>query len=91
MPVISNVSSRCIDAARLSRRAVAHHVHAAFLRRAVAEGAEQIQPPTDMFYGASSASLRDPFGDVWVLLTWQEDLAPAEMVRRQRAAGRGPS
>jgi PhnB protein len=39
-----------------------------------------------MFYGASSASMRDPFGHVWVLLSWQEDLAPAEMERRGRVA-----
>jgi PhnB protein len=54
------------------------------LRRAVAAGAEQIQPPTDMFYGANSASVRDPFGHVWVLLAWKEDLEPAEMERRGR-------
>ena len=56
--------------------------NAALLRRAVEAGAEEIQPPTDMFYGASSASVRDPFGHVWVLLSWREDLDPAEMERR---------
>ncbi len=56
--------------------------NSALLRRAVEAGAEEIQPPTDMFYGANSASLRDPFGHVWVLLSWTEDLAPAEMERR---------
>jgi len=56
--------------------------NAALLRRAVEAGAEEIQPPTDMFYGASSASVRDPFGHVWVLLTWKEDLDPGEMERR---------
>ncbi len=56
--------------------------NAALLRRAVEAGAEQIQPPTDMFYGASSASVRDPFGHVWVLLSWKEDLPPAEIERR---------
>lgn len=59
--------------------------NAALLRRAVAAGAEQVQPPTDMFYGASSASVRDPFGHVWVLLSWKQDLAPAEMERRGNA------
>ena len=54
------------------------------LRRAVRAGAEELQPATRMFYGASSASLRDPFGHVWVLLTWMEDLEPAEMERRGR-------
>lgn len=51
------------------------------LRRAVAAGAEEIQPPTDLFYGARSASLRDPYGHVWVLLNWKHDLEPAEMER----------
>lgn len=60
--------------------------NAAVLARAVAAGCEQIQPPTDMFYGANSASLRDPFGHVWVLLTWKEDLPPEEMERRGMAA-----
>lgn len=56
-----------------------------FLRRAVEAGVETIQPPTELFYGASSASVRDPFGHVWVLLTWKEDLEPAEMERRGNA------
>jgi PhnB protein len=59
--------------------------NAAFLRRAVVAGAREVQPPTEMFYGASSASVQDPFGHVWVLLTWKEDLSPAEMERRGRA------
>src|SRR5205085_10267366 len=62
--------------------------NAAVLARAVAAGCEQIQPPTDMFYGASSASLRDPFGHVWVLLTWKDDLSPTEMERLGKAAPR---
>jgi PhnB protein len=57
----------------------------ALLRRAVEAGATEIQSPTDMFYGASSASVRDPFGHVWVLLSWKENLSPAEMERRGNA------
>jgi PhnB protein len=56
--------------------------NAALLQRAVDAGSELIQPPTDMFYGASSASVRDPCGHVWVFLSWKEDLEPAEMERR---------
>ena len=59
--------------------------NAALMKRAVSAGADCIQPPTDMFYGANSASVRDPFGHVWVLLTWKEDLEPAEMERRGKA------
>ena len=57
-----------------------------FVRRAIAAGAEEIQPPTEMFYGANSASIRDPFGHVWVVLTWREDLSPSEMQRRGEMA-----
>lgn len=60
--------------------------NAELLRRAVAAGAKMVRPPTEMAYGANSASVLDPFGHVWVLLTWKEDLAPAEMERRGRAA-----
>jgi PhnB protein len=78
---------------RLGRSTAGLHVfaddNAALFRRAVGAGAEAVQPPTEMFYGASSASVRDPFGHVWVLLTWKEDLSPAEMERRGRAALQG--
>jgi PhnB protein len=57
----------------------------ALLCRAVEAGAEEIQPPTDMFYGVSSASVHDPYGHVWVLLSWKQDLDPAEMERRGNA------
>jgi len=60
--------------------------NAAMTKRAVDAGCELVQPPTDMFYGASSASVRDPFGHVWVLLTWKEDLEPAAMEARARDA-----
>jgi PhnB protein len=57
----------------------------ALLRRAVEAGAEAVQPVTEMFYGASSASVRDPFGHVWVILTWKEVLDLREMERRGNA------
>ena len=59
--------------------------NAALMQRAVKAGAESIQAPTEMFYGANSASVRDPFGHIWVLLSWKEDLEPAEMQRRGKA------
>jgi PhnB protein len=58
--------------------------NATLLRRAVGAGCEEVQPPTMMFYGANSASLRDPFGHVWVLLSWKEDLAPDEIEQRAK-------
>jgi uncharacterized glyoxalase superfamily protein PhnB len=35
--------------------------------RGVAAGATAIMPPTDMFWGARYAQLRDPFGVTWAL------------------------
>jgi PhnB protein len=57
-----------------------------WMRRAVEAGCEAIQKSVDMFYGASSASVRDPFGHVWVLLVWKDDLTPAEMEARGKDA-----
>jgi PhnB protein len=57
----------------------------ALLRRATAAGAEEVQPVTDMFYGASAGVVRDPFGHVWVLLSWKEDPDAAEIERRGAA------
>jgi PhnB protein len=59
----------------------------ALMRRAVAAGAEQVQGVTDMFYGASSGAVRDPFGHVWVLLSWTEDPDAAEIERRATLLG----
>ncbi|WET81562.1 VOC family protein [Amycolatopsis sp. QT-25] len=54
----------------------------AFTDQAVRAGATLLQPPTDMFYGARSAMLKDPFGHVWVFLTHTEDLSAEEITRR---------
>jgi PhnB protein len=54
----------------------------ALLDRATAAGAKEVQPVTDMFYGASAGAVRDPFGHVWVLLSWNEDPDTAEIERR---------
>jgi PhnB protein len=74
---------------KLGRCTASLHIFAddneALMRRAVEAGAEEIQAPTDMFYGASSASVRDPYGHVWVMLSWKQDLDPAEMERRGNA------
>ncbi len=52
------------------------------VRQAVEAGAKVLQQPQDMFYGARSAMLLDPFGHVWVLLTHQQDLSMEEITLR---------
>ena len=58
-------------------------VDAAF-KQAVAAGAKALMPVTDMFYGDRFGQVEDPSGHRWGLATHVEDLAPAEMARRQR-------
>lgn len=55
------------------------------LARAEQTGATILQPAQDMFYGDRAGMLQDPFGHIWVLLTHQEDLEPAEIKRRGEA------
>ncbi|MEV5164565.1 VOC family protein [Streptomyces werraensis] len=58
----------------------------ALAARAEAEGAEVLQPPTDMFHGDRTAILRDPSGHLWVFLTHLEDVDEDELRRRLAAA-----
>lgn len=66
-------------------------------RRALAEGATEIQAPTDQFWGDRHSSIVDPFGHRWGLATHIEDLTPEELERRARdaaaqfAEGAGPA
>lgn len=50
---------------------------------AIAAGAKQGQPLSDMFWGDRWGTLTDPFGHVWQIATHKLDLTPEEM----KAAG----
>ena len=47
-------------------------------RQAVAAGAKEIMPPTDMFWGDRFSSVTDPFGHSWSMATHIKDLTPEE-------------
>jgi PhnB protein len=51
-------------------------------RRALDAGAVSLLVPEDRFYGERSASVTDPFGNVWHIATHTEDVSPEEMKRR---------
>jgi PhnB protein len=53
---------------------------------ALAAGAKQVMPPTDMFWGDRFGKLVDPFGHEWSLATHKEDLTPEEIGKRAQAA-----
>ena len=50
--------------------------------RAVAAGAQQINPVSDQFHGDRAGSVRDPFGHRWSISTHIEDVSVEEMERR---------
>ena len=56
----------------------------AFVKRAVAEGAREVKPVADQFYGDRSGQLQDPYGHLWWVATHKEDVAPEEMQKRVR-------
>jgi uncharacterized glyoxalase superfamily protein PhnB len=53
--------------------------------RAIKGGARVDMPLQDMFWGDRYGKLTDPFGQQWGIATHKEDVAPAEMKRRQDA------
>jgi PhnB protein len=53
---------------------------------ALAAGAKQQMPPTDMFWGDRYGRLVDPFGHEWSLATHQEDLTQEQLAHRAQAA-----
>ncbi|GAU69752.1 hypothetical protein SSP35_14_00860 [Streptomyces sp. NBRC 110611] len=58
----------------------------ALFDKAVQAGATPVHPPMDMFYGARVASLTDPYGHNWQLITRTEEVRPEEMEARMRQA-----
>ncbi len=54
-------------------------------RRALNAGAISTAEPMDHFYGDRSGGIKDPSGNQWWIATHKEDVAPAELARRQQA------
>jgi len=50
--------------------------------RALEQGAKEILPVDDRFYGDRSGRIEDPFGYIWILSRRIEEVAMAEMQRR---------
>jgi PhnB protein len=54
----------------------------AMFKRAIAAGAKELMPMTDMFFGSREGRLIDPFGNTWTISTRKENVSPEEMQRR---------
>jgi PhnB protein len=53
--------------------------------QAISEGATELKPVRDQFYGDRSGYLRDPFGHLWSIATHTKDLSPDELRRAGEA------
>ncbi|MBW3564550.1 MAG: VOC family protein [Acidobacteria bacterium] len=54
----------------------------AVFARCIEEGAEEVRPVEDQFYGDRSGTIRDPWGHFWTIATHIEDVSEAEMKER---------
>ena len=59
------------------------------LARAVAAGAEVLQPVTEMFWGARFGQVRDPFGHKWSIATQVREVSPTEIVEAMKRLAQG--
>lgn len=57
----------------------------AVFARAIAAGAKELSPLSDMFFGSREGRVIDPFGNTWTISTQTEDVPVAEMQRRLNA------
>jgi PhnB protein len=53
-------------------------------KQALANGAKELQPLKNQFYGDRSGTLQDPYGHVWTIATHVEDIPPEELERRAK-------
>lgn len=56
--------------------------------KAIKAGAKALMPPADMFWGDRYCRFIDPAGNYWSVATHIEDVSPAEMKKREKAAAK---
>ena len=56
-------------------------------KAALAAGAKELRAPQDQFYGDRSATVEDPWGHRWSIMTHIEDVSMEEMQKRMEAMG----
>ncbi|MGW4689141.1 VOC family protein [Streptomyces sp. NPDC004244] len=58
----------------------------AVFTKALAQGAKELRPVRNEFYGDRTGQMEDPFGHRWSIATHVEDVPPEEMEKRAKAA-----
>jgi PhnB protein len=61
----------------------------ALYKRAVEAGVKTKRPLANQFYGDRTATVEDPYGHIWILMTHVEDVSPEEMKKRMAALPQG--
>jgi len=61
----------------------------ALYKRAVEAGVKTKRPLANQFYGDRTATVEDPYGHIWTLMTHVEDVSPEEMKKRMAALPQG--
>ncbi len=59
-------------------------------QKAIQAGAEELMPPSDMFWGDRYSKVKDPFGHEWSLATHVRDLSQEEMQAAAQECFRQP-
>jgi PhnB protein len=86
-PEMGHKSPKTLGGSPVSVILYVENVDAVF-KRALDEGARQVRPLENQFYGDRMGSLEDPFGHLWSVATHVEDVAPDEMQRRAAEAAK---
>ena len=60
-------------------------------RRALNAGATSETEPEDRFYGDRNGGVKDPFGNIWWIVTRVENLSPEELAKRAEEAMKAQS
>ena len=87
-PEIGVLGPRSVGGASVTLSLYVEDVDATFAT-ALAEGARELRPIADQFYGDRSGQFEDPWGHRWSVQTNIEDVTPDEMARRAAAMGEG--
>lgn len=84
-PELGAVSPHTVGGTPVSMAIYTEDVDEMFAR-AVREGATEVRPVENHFYGDRMGTLDDPFGHRWSIATHVEDVSPEELARRSEAA-----
>ena len=82
-PEMGVLSPKAVGGTPVSLLVYVENVDEVFAR-AIAEGAEEVRPVDNQFYGDRSGTFRDPGGHLWSVATHVEDVSSEELDRRTK-------